>query len=280
MDHVVVLPRFPDRDTKCGVVAQWRQVGGPVPVALSTASFYGMDTMFSGRWGDDAAGREIRKVLTNRGLDLKASQSRDDWTTGFAQVWTEEADGTRTIACSRGDFPEPTADDLKEHASTLDACQILHIDGWAPSAALYAASRMKENGGLVVLDAGSKKPLMEELLPFVNVLIASNLFCLDWFGTPKPSRGEVASLGCPTIIRTAGADGATCHENGQRFHVTAEKVDAIDTNGAGDIFAGALLVGLSEGRAMQDAMAFANSVASRSCQHRGNSTLPARSDVA
>ena len=279
IDHVLILSRYPSRDTKCVAEGQWRQVGGPVPVALSTASFYGARTHFFGRWGDDDAGEEVRNRLSSRGVDLRANPSHPEWSTGFSHVWTETAEAARTIAYSRGDFPVPNESDVSAHANVLGQCEILHLDGWAPLAARWAASRMKERGGLVVLDAGSKKPGMEELLPFVDVLIASNLFCQAWFGTQQPTLDALSSLQCETVVRTMGADGATCYDSEGEYHVPGRPVNAIDTNGAGDIFAGALLAGLVDGRTVRDCLSFANSVAAASCQHRGNFTLPDRQEV-
>ena len=279
IDHVVVLPEFPNRDTKSAVQAQWRQIGGPVPVALTTASFYGAKTSFSGRWGNDQAGKEIQQGLADREIDLRASQSSDHWSTGFAHVWTEESAGTRTIAYSRGEFPDPAAEDIQQHRELFDACQILHLDGWAPESALSAAKRMKENGGLVVLDAGSKKPGMEELLPLVDVLVASDLFCGSWFGEPNVSLDRLRTLGCDAVVRTKGADGASYSDGELEFNAPAVAVTPVDTNGAGDIFSGAMLVGLSRGWDAKKTVSFANAVAGYACEHRGNSTLPNEKEV-
>ena len=126
-----------------------------------------------------------------------------------------------------------------------------------------------------MLDAGSKKPGMAELLPLVDVLVASDLFCRSWFGRSDVELEDLMRLGCSTVMRTKGAEGAYCFDGQNTLHVPAVEVNAIDTNGAGDIFAGGVLVGLAKGWPLDRTLTFANEVAGFSCGHRGNSTWPA-----
>lgn len=276
MDHVVVLPNYPERDTKSNVQLHWRQIGGPVPVALSTAVFYGSQASFLGRWGLDGPGNEIATGLDNRGIDISPSDASEDWSTGFAHVWTEETRGSRTIAYSRGELPLPSAADVNRHAERLANAQILHLDGWACDAAVCAAKQMKGQGGIVVLDAGSKKPGMETLLPYVDLLIASSLFCRSWFGDEHASLDQLLELGCGSAIQTRGEQGAVFSDGQRQIEVPAIDVDPVDTNGAGDIFAGAYVHGLTMDWDAERTMKFANAVAGYACGQRGNSRWPTR----
>jgi ribokinase len=67
--------------------------------------------------------------------------------------------------------------------------------------------------------------------------------------------------GVKNVIITMGAKGAfflTAHESGL---IPAEKVKVVDTTAAGDTFNGALVVALSEGKDIKDAIKFANRAA-------------------
>lgn len=280
VDHVVVLPKFPQQDTKTPVQAQWQQVGGPVPVALSTAAHFGTKCSFAGNWGADAAGREIQDVLTRRGIDLSASRSREGWSTGFAHVWTEEQRGTRTIAFSRGNFPEPAASDIDFDTPNFRDARLLHTDGSSARLAACCAAEMKRQGGVVILDAGSRKPDMELLFPHVDLLIASELFCRSWFGTASVSPTQLRDLGVQRVIHTQGDRGASYFDGQTTVVEPAMAVDAIDTNGAGDIFCGAILHGISHRWTARQTLRFACAVAGYACQHRGNSTWPTMSQLA
>ena len=272
IDNVVVLPSHPEVDTKSPVISHWQQIGGPVPVALSVLSHYGVATQFMGRWGNDPAGNQIRQGLGQRGIDLTPSSSHDEWTSGFAHVWTEEQTGKRTIAFHRGSFPPIPTEELR--LELLDSSLILHLDGAMPEVAIAAARHQQANGRLVVLDAGSKKPGMEELLKFVDVLIASNLFCESWFGDVSVSMQEIAALGPKSVVRTHAEDGATYYNANDLIHVPALQIEPVDTNGAGDVFCGAYLYGMVQKWNPPRILSFANSVAGFSCRHRGNSTYP------
>jgi sugar/nucleoside kinase (ribokinase family) len=61
---------------------------------------------------------------------------------------------------------------------------------------------------------------------------------------------------------TLGPEGALLYDGEQTFTVPTEKVDVIDTNGAGDMYAGAFLYGLTHGMDFQAASVLANRAAS------------------
>lgn len=269
VDHAVLLDQFPQPDTKNTISRHWRQVGGPVPVALSTFAHFGGSSQFLGRWGRDAAGEYIATTLKERGIELVGSCSHAGWSSGFAQVWTTP-DGARTIAYSRGQFPLPQPSPLPVPINA----EILHLDGWASDMAVAAAERTQNRGGTVVLDAGSSKPGMARLFPLVDILIASSLFRQSWFGTADPSPDDLLGLGTKVVIITQGNHGAQWLSSTDNLPVPGIPVEAIDTNGAGDIFSGAVLFGLANDWPVQRTLQFANAVAAYSCQHYGNSTLP------
>ncbi len=279
IDHTVVLSSYPAKDTKASIQKHWRQVGGPVPVALSTAAHYGVPTSFAGCWGKDEGGAEIERVLTSRGVDLRCSRWSPSWSTGFAHVWTDESDGSRTIAFSRGESTSATEEDLEKMRLDLRTVDILHLDGAQPETALFAARAVKQHGGLVVLDAGSRKPGMELLMPMVDVLVASSLFCSSWFEHPDPQPEQLAGLGPELVIRTRGESGATLLVRNERTDVPATDVTPVDTNGAGDIFSGAFLVGLAHDWHPEQSLRFANAVAGYSVRFHGNDSLPSLDEL-
>ncbi|HEY7771623.1 MAG TPA: PfkB family carbohydrate kinase, partial [Marinagarivorans sp.] len=66
---------------------------------------------------------------------------------------------------------------------------------------------------------------------------------------------------CKSYVITRGAEPTWVYD-GQALHqVHAQPVKAIDTNGAGDMFAGAFLAAIDQGKTYIDAAAFANRAA-------------------
>jgi sulfofructose kinase len=68
-------------------------------------------------------------------------------------------------------------------------------------------------------------------------------------------------------------DGGVCHE-------PAFKVEAVETNGAGDVWHGALAAAILEGQPMRAAVRFANAAASLKCARRGGRAgIPSRAEI-
>lgn len=281
VDHVIQIPAYPPADSKTTISRHLRQVGGPVPTALSTVAFYGAKAILLSRWGEDDAGEFVQKQLPERKIDTSLCKTYPDWETGFAQVWLDTTNGKRTLASFPGNFPPITAADIDqpEIAVQLAEAQILHLDGTYPEATLRAARVARQDGTTIVLDAGSSKPGMEQLFPLVDVLIASKLFRQSYFGLSAVTADQLRALGATTVITTEGERGASCYTPDDQFHEPSINVDAIDTNGAGDIFSGAVLFGLSQEWPLRKTIRFANQVAGYSCGRHGNYSLPDPSNL-
>ena len=86
--------------------------------------------------------------------------------------------------------------------------------------------------------------------------------------------------GIKQVMITLGSQGVWVSENGQGRQVPGFRVDAKDTTAAGDTFNGALLTGLQENKAMDDAIRFAHASAAISVTRMGAQTsIPHRREV-
>jgi ribokinase len=86
--------------------------------------------------------------------------------------------------------------------------------------------------------------------------------------------------GIETVIITMGPSGAfMLHENNSQM-IPGHKVKVVDTTAAGDVFNGALVVALSEGMNMNDAVSFACKAAAISVTRLGaQASAPERHEV-
>lgn len=132
-----------------------------------------------------------------------------------------------------------------DEVDTLVAgAKVVLLDGHHPRLALATARAAHRHGVPVVLDAGSFKPVFEELMPLVQVCAGSASFRLP--GNPKAEDTAHAlhALGVPVVIRTHGARPVTWSwrspEGIVRGTVDAVELTARDTLGAGDVWHGAL----------------------------------------
>jgi sugar/nucleoside kinase (ribokinase family) len=269
VDHHVTIPEHPEPDTKCEIVTDRHQVGGPVPTALALLRKFGARTTFQGSWADDPFGEMIAADLEASEIGYHPPASPPGSRSGFAHVWVEQSTGRRTIAAFRGSHP---VGEHHLHHEPLDACHALHLDGWSTDAAIAAAHRVRARGARVFIDLGSPKPRLEELLGGVDVLncparLVHQLF--DHHDLEKGAR-QLLALGPAEVTVTRGEHGALHASAEGIIRASAYPVDAADTTGAGDVFASAIVFATLQQWPAQQKLRFACAAAALKCRHVGN----------
>lgn len=279
VDHLVQVARHPEVDTKHASLSSRFQVGGPVPTALAVLARFGRRCAFVGNWGDDALGDQIERDLREQGIDFGGSRRRANGATGFAHVWIEQETGRRTLVSSRSELPiEP--DELE--AELLKRAPALHLDGWPGAAARRAAEIVRGNGGLVSLDTGSPKPGMMELIGMVDVLNCPRRSLQHFFGSAEVEPGvqKLLAMGPRIVTVTDGEQGAWIGTPSELVFEPAFAVRAVDTNGAGDVFSGALIHAALAEWSPRMVLRFAMGAAALKCRGLGNrEPLPTLEDV-
>jgi len=97
---------------------------------------------------------------------------------------------------------------------------------------------------------------------------------------PGPRRPPLKKKGVGTVIITRGPRGAFVSGPGVEGPAPGFKVRAVDTTAAGDVFNGALAVALTEGRALMEAVRFANAAAAISVTRWGaQPSAPKRPEI-
>src|SRR5205085_10990569 len=74
VDHLVVVPRYPDFDTKTRLVAHERGAGGQTASTLAGLQRLGLRTAYAGRFGSDDAGRFGFESLRAEGVDTSRAE--------------------------------------------------------------------------------------------------------------------------------------------------------------------------------------------------------------
>ncbi|MGB0580987.1 MAG: carbohydrate kinase family protein [Limisphaerales bacterium] len=270
VDHQVILDRLPEADAKGEVIDDRYQVGGPVPTALCLLRKFGCEATFQGKWAKDKFGEMIESDLANEGINFSTPSRQADSKTGFAHVWVEQGTGRRSIAGYRGSHQ---IEEREVKANLLAGHQALHLDGWSTDAAIKAARHMRAQNGVVFMDLGSPKPHLSKLLAHVDsVNCPINLFH-RLYETDDPERGakELMKHGPMQVTVTEGENGAWIFQSGHPgIHQPAFQIEALDTNGAGDTFTGAMIYATMQGWPAKDRIQFANGAAALKCTKMGN----------
>lgn len=239
VDHQMFVDHYPAANSKNTAQSQRVQVGGPVVTALATLSALGNRAYFVGRWNRVSYGPLIEADLNASGIDFRACPVEDESTTGVAHVWVDRSNGDRTIVVTRGTEIHVDSIDL----DLLSQSRALHLDGWPQDAALKAAEYMQSIGRPVFLDTGSPKPGYDRLISNVDVLLCPEATAAKFFDASNgvEAARKFLELGPAVVVVTSGSRGAVIYTKFGRCRIPAYKVEAVDTNGAGDVFAGALI---------------------------------------
>jgi sugar/nucleoside kinase (ribokinase family) len=279
VDHQVVLSSLPEADTKGEIIDDRHQVGGPVPTALSLLRRFGVQATFQGKWGNDPFGQSIEEDLKSQAIEFDQRACRSASRSGFAHVWVEEKTGRRTIAAYRGSHPvEPHELRLNE----LKQFDALHLDGWSTPAATALAETMRSVGGKVFLDLGSPKPQLEQLLEHVDVVNCPERLIHRLFAIVDLEEGakRFLAMGPNEVTITLGERGAVHFSDGTVTRHAGFLVNAEDTNGAGDVFSGAMIYASLLGWPTERKLSFACAAAALKCQKLGNrAALPSLDEI-
>lgn len=278
-DYLAVLPEIPI-DNKVQMLEHLVQGGGPAATSAVAAARLGMSTAFIGVAGDDEPGKWIVRDFEAEKVSTQGMIVRRGHTSAIAYCWIDAPTGSRSVAWTRGTLPELQADevdlDLVRHA------KILHLDGHNPKAALAAAKEAKKCGVLVNLDAGTLRDGVRELLPFVDILIASELFARQYSQQDDLEKAlrKLGEIGARVTGVTMGSAGSMVLDGGKTVHCPAFRITPVDTTGAGDVYHTGYAVRYLETQDPMQCMRFASAVSALKCLKLGGRTgIPTRAQV-
>jgi sugar/nucleoside kinase (ribokinase family) len=222
------------------------------------AANFGANTLFSGKVAHDADGDCFAKDLSDAGVTFYGSRL-DDAVTGKCLVMVTK-DAERTMNTFLGASEEFTESDIDQ--SALINSEWFYIEGYLltdndrTAIVKKAVNLAKKNGVKVALSLSD---------PFVAQLFAENLNAIIGDGIDlifcnkdealAYTQTQDINLACETLkgitktfAITDGVNGAMVFDGDAITPVAAVPTKAIDTNGAGDMFAGAVLYGITSGR--------------------------------
>jgi len=244
LDYIGLIGGFPDPDTKCEFTELLVQGGGPVATALVALQRWGLNCAFCGVAGDDEFGHLIIRDLEHEGINISGLQIRPESVSQFAFSLAEPETGRRTIFWRRPSGA-PLRPDEADPKMILMARSVL-TDGLFPEATLAACGTAREAGIPVVVDAGSLRPGMQEIMKLSDYFIASENFTRAFMpGEPVHAVCRaIAGHGPKLAVVTLGERGYAAFFNGKFIAEPAFPVKAVDTTGCGDIFHAGFVYGL------------------------------------
>ncbi len=206
--------------------------GGKGANQAVAAARAGARVQFVGAVGDDPAAAQLREHLTANGVGTDALRTVPG-PSGNAAVIVDSF-GENIIVVAPGANGQLTPDAAASR-SLMEDCDVLLLQLEIPVATATAAAREAHSAGVtVILNAspasGDEKELAQ-LAELTDVLVVNETEAAHWVW-PVPHR-----------VTTLGARGASYTGDGAEFTVGSPAVNALDTSGAGDVFAGVLAAG-------------------------------------
>ncbi len=262
---------------------QPRQTGGGsagnTVVALSQL---GGKSFYSCKVAHDSLGDFYVKDLLAQGVDTNLTHTRAlEGQTGSCMVLVTP-DAERSMCTFLGVSAE--LDNAALHPHAIAKSKIYYMEGYlaASSTGLEAALKgrqMAQDAGVALALTLSDVSMIQFCKAGLDAMLGGGvdyLFCNQeeaqvWCGTEdldlvRQTLKKMAKMVC----LTRGPQGSEVLTEKQSWHVPAEKVQAIDTNGAGDMFAGAFLYAITRGHAPDQAAALGNHAAAAVVSQHGN----------
>jgi len=250
-----------------------RKCGGSVCNSVVAACSLGAQAFFSGKVADDDDGQLYIDELKEAGVDFH-SAGQEPGITGKCLVMVTD-DAERTMNTFLGASEGLSAREIDQAA--LVNSEWFYVEGYlvtdgARTAATQAAVELAKASGVKVAISLSDPFVVSVFGDALRQVIGSGIdliFCnkdeaLAFTGTETlDAASEALKQYTKTFAITDGARGAMTFDGSSLNQSEGVKAEAIDTNGAGDMFAGAFLYAITSGRSYAWAASLANDCAAR-----------------
>ena len=235
--------------------------GGKGANQAVAAAKLGTSVVLVGAVGADANAEPAIALLRDAGVDLAHVEDVDD-VTGLAVI-TVAAGGENTVLVVPGANALVGGEYVQRHAAAIEAAELVLLQGEIPADGFARAVELAR--GRVVVNLAPVVDVPREALLRADPLMANEheaglilqQLGLDGAGTPEELARRLLDAGFASVVLTLGSAGALVASGGELTHIESPNVDAVDTVGAGDAFAGAFCHRLLAGDSMVDAARFA-----------------------
>lgn len=284
VDFLIVVPEYPQFNSKIKLTDYIQAAGGEVATTMVGLSRLGLKTSYVGRFGTDREGDFGLQTLRDEAVDVRFAEQIARARTQIAFIVIDERSGERTVIWHRDEKLAYRGDDAPTDVAALG--KVLHFTPHDTKACLNLAQKARAEGTIVSSDIDNMFEGITELLPHVDIFISSAEFPEKLVGIKdqKQSLLEIKSrFGCSIVGMTLGENGSLilCENEFIQSKGFAVPNGCKDTTGAGDAFRAGFLYGLLAGETIENAAQAANAVAALKCRELGARTaLPNNSELA
>lgn len=251
--------------------------GGDVVNTVVGITNLGGKAAFCGKVGLDEKGILIEENLKDEGVEPVLIKG--DKGTGLV-ICLVTPDNERTMLTHLG-----CAITLNEDEVIIDEIKnskLLYLTGYVledlnlRAMALKALKEAKKHGKKIAIDVSDstlvercKNDLKKIIIEYADILFANEDEAFALTGKKREEALNIMSEWVDLAIVKIGKDGSLINDHGTIHLIRGFKVDAVDTTGAGDMFAAGFLFGLTNGYKVEQAGLIGNFAASKVVQELG-----------
>lgn len=272
VDYIGRMDRLPNIDEELPIYNLEKFCGGAATNVAVALARLGKKTGYIGSIGDDYNGQELIERLQKEGVDVSKVNKKEGYLSGtvFAIL---DSKGERRLLSYLGANLQTKKEDIDK--KYISKTKILHMSNPLLSVVPTLLAYAKENNLIVSFDPGtliSSKGLeeIEYILRETDILFLNRVEYNDLTKNSEKDLDLFLDLGCKMVVYKKGKDGSFLKTAaGKEIISPAFKVEALDTTGAGDAFAGGFLTAYLNNLNLKDLMSFANAVAAISVTSKG-----------
>jgi sugar/nucleoside kinase (ribokinase family) len=266
LDLVYLAQQPPGENQKVVAVDSTMNAGGPAANAAVAFGGLGNAAVLGAVLGNHPIAGLIRADLAEynvKVIDLEPGRSDSP---PVSSIIVTENTGDRAVISINA--TKSQAGPQAINPDVLASVSIVLIDGHQIAASKEIAQIAKSKNIPIVLDGGSWKPGLEQILPFVEWAICSDNFYPPDCQSFQQVFTYLSAAGIPNIAITRGERPIEYLSNNTYSSIAIPQIQAIDTSGAGDVFHGAFCHYILQDN-FTNAIASAAKVATHSCKFLG-----------
>ena len=248
----------------------------------------GADVTMVTKLGRDAFAEVALGTMRELGMDMSRIMYSDDVATGGALIMVDENTSQNEIVVVLGSCDTITDEEVDALRDIMTECDyVLTQLETNVSAVERLVALAKETDTKVILNTAPVQPVSDEVLANVELITPNEVeaeilsgIVIDSKENADKAADWFFAKGVKNVLITLGGRGVYIATEEKRGMISAYKVDAVDTTGAGDAFNGGLVAALAEGKDLWEAAKFANALAALSVQKLGTTpAMPYREEI-
>ncbi|MGE8149035.1 PfkB family carbohydrate kinase [Pseudomonas frederiksbergensis] len=288
IDLVMAVDKLPQAGGDVLAQSASFEAGGGFNV-MAAAQRNGLPVVYLGRHGTGRFGDLAREAMKTEGIQIGIAHKAEH-DTGLCVAVTD-ASAERSFISYIGAEGEVTAEDLA--SVPAQAGDYVYVSGYSllhagKAQALVDWVLALPKGINVIFDPGPlvdspDEPLMNALLARIDLWTSNGVEALRFTGASDIAEAldrlvDHLPADVLMVVRD-GPQGCWIRQRGDCQHVPGFKVDAVDSNGAGDAHAGVFVAGLAQGLSAVEAARRANAAAALAVTRWGPATSPGSAEV-